>query len=501
MLVRRTLAPRFALRVVLRRLVVLGLLAGPAPLLCAQPTPDLSAVRRQVEQLEQAPALQPAGWGVVVKSVRTGQTLLDVHGQRALMPASTLKLLTSATALLVLGADFRYATRLAYGGTPAADGTLNGPLYLRGSGDPSLGSDRFEGYPAGQALLQAWADTLWRRGLRRVTGPLVVDDGVFDVNLPDGWSWQDIGNYYGTGAYGLNFAENLYALHFRPGQAGRPAVVTGTTPALPEVRFDNHVLTGPAGSGDQAYIYGAPFSPYRYLGGTVPADFDTFTIKGALPDPPQHVGRLLLAALAARGIAVEGGLAPRGELPAGAGSSTVVYQHHSPPVHALVRALNTHSLNLYAEALLKSVGQARRQTGTTAAGLAVVAETWRARGLPLAAGYHQDDGSGLALTNTLTPALLADLCVQMAGNEDFYASLPVMGETGTLASMGRNGAAAGNVRAKSGSLGGVLCYAGYVTTRSGERLAFALMANHYEGGYRQMRTRWERIMVALAEVL
>ncbi|MGB3617129.1 MAG: D-alanyl-D-alanine carboxypeptidase/D-alanyl-D-alanine-endopeptidase, partial [Catalinimonas sp.] len=308
--------------------------------------------------------------------------------------------------------------------------------------------------------------------------------------------------YYGAGAFGLNWDENRYRLTFAPGHAGQPAPLVGTDPPLPGLVFENRVLTGPVGSGDNAYIYGAPFSPFRYLGGTVPAGVRTFTIKGSLPDPAAVLGRQWLTALGARGIQVDS-LRPRTHNAPPAAPRTTLHVHYSPPLRAIVRELNLHSVNLYAEALLKSVGRAEQAGGTTAAGLQILRRVWRERGLDLSRGYRQKDGSGLSTGNLLTAGLLADLCVQMAQEESFgafKASLPVAGESGTLRNVGRRTAAAGNVRAKSGTLGGVICYAGYATTRSGEPLAFAVMVNHYEGGYRRMRARWERLMVQLAEL-
>ncbi len=481
------------------RFLLFSLLWLAAPRRAAAQTPP--SLRAELVRLEQSAALRHAAWGVAIQRVDDGALLAAHQPDQALTTASTLKLLTTGAAMARLGPTFTYQTRLEAVGTLGADGTLRGYLCLRGSGDPALGSTRFAGYPDAPALLQRWVAAVRRAGILRIEGPVVGDNGTFDDALPDGWPWQDIGNYYGAAAAGLNFGENQYQLYFAPGRAvGEGARVVGTNPPQPDLQFDNQVQTGAVGSGDQAYIYGAPRTGYRLLRGTVPAGVPSFAIRGAVADPALGTARQLTEALAAAGVVVA--QAPARRVPDGAANDVVqvLDTYRSPPLRELVRVTNQQSLNLYAEALLKTLGAQAEGEGTTAAGLRALQQYWQDQGL-LASGCHLTDGSGLSPTNALTPAHLATACRQLARApfaDDFRNTLAVAGVSGTLKNFGKGTVAQGQVWGKSGSSTRVLAYAGYVQTRRGERYAFALMANHYDGPVGDLRQLFERLLALVA---
>ncbi|WP_176956092.1 D-alanyl-D-alanine carboxypeptidase/D-alanyl-D-alanine-endopeptidase [Catalinimonas alkaloidigena] len=468
----------------------------------AQSVPALDALRKELDQLEAHPALRHAGWGFVVKRVSDGQTIVSRHAERALPPASTLKLVTTGAALSLLGPNYRYRTFVEWDGNLDQSGTLYGNLYIRGTGDPTLGSDRFEGYPDAEALLRQWAQAVADHGIKRIEGQVIADDRAFDSDMPDGWIWQDVGNYYGAPAFGLNFRENLYHLYFKPGQPGEPASVIRTVPVVPGLQFDNRMLTGAVGSGDQGYIYGVPFTSYRTLRGTIPAGPAEFSIKGSLPDPPLQAAFELTQALEEQGIKVTQapGSARTQPLPEPKGRQ-VITTTLSPPLGEIVDQINLRSLNLYAEAVLKTLGYARKGLGSTDTGLKEAEAFWNRKQLDVAHGFQIYDGSGLSPGNGITPEHMAQLCCAMRLDPSFpsfYESLPVAGRSGTLSSLGRGSSIQGNVHAKSGSINRVLCYVGYVTTRSGDLLAFAMMASHFDGSFGEMRDRWEQLMIRMA---
>lgn len=499
----------------------LRLMSVPAVLLIVQllyssltyfTPPESPAHRKLRTQLETLQNDSLARHGLVafsVRSVATGETILELNGHRSAAPASTLKLVTTATALSVLGEDFVFRTSLEYDGE-LRDGTLYGNLYLRGGGDPTLGSTRFEGHPDAAELIQQWVKRVIAAGIRRINGAVVADAGIFEENaLPSTWVWGDVGNYYGAAAYGLNFNENLYRVVFEPGQAvGLPARVLRTEPAVPDLVFANRVTTGAPGSGDQCYIYGAPYQNLCHLEGTVPAGAPTFAVRGALPDPPSYLAHCLHQQLKAAGIVVSAApttdrlLRQAGSLPSG--KRTWLYTQSSPPLKDIIRQTNFQSINLYAEALLKTLdrylGPARPfPAGSTAFGTQAVVEYWRKKAVDTE-GFWMRDGSGLSPQNAITAAQLTDVLRRAAGEPgfgSFYDSVPVVGVSGTVRGLAKGTRAAGNVRAKSGSTERVKSYAGYFQDSTGERMSFAFLVNNYDAAGGRVARQMEAILVAM----
>jgi D-alanyl-D-alanine carboxypeptidase/D-alanyl-D-alanine-endopeptidase (penicillin-binding protein 4) len=341
-----------------------------------------------------------------------------------------------------------------------------------------------------------------------VGGAIIADDELYNANaIPSGWTWADAGNYYGAPAFGLNFHENLYYLYFKPGaKVGDAPTILRTLPSLKDIHFVNEVTTGAAGSGDNAYIYGAPYTSLRYIQGTIPAGVNEFAIKGALPDPAMVCAGLLQHKLLQKGIKT------------GAPATTVrlmrmqqkkvnssrkpIFTHLSPPLASIVKETNMESINLYAEAIVKQLGIKKYGDGTTYSGTEAVISFWGQNGVDLN-GFFMRDGSGLSRNNGIRAAILTDIlnqCAKAPYFQSLYASLPVAGVSGTMKNTGRGTAAAQNVRAKTGSLERVMSFSGYFTTRSGELMSFALIANDYAGNNAPMRKKMERLMALMAEL-
>jgi serine-type D-Ala-D-Ala carboxypeptidase/endopeptidase (penicillin-binding protein 4) len=486
----------------------------PPVALVARPV-ESPSVKRLHERLQALQNDTLVNHGLVAFSVRnakTGAPVVEMNSNKSAAPASTLKLVTTATALSVLGENYTFETVLEYSGE-IRDGTLNGNLYIRGSGDPTLGSDRFEGYPALADLMKLWAQKVKAAGIRRISGSVVADAGLFEENaLPGTWVWGDMGNYYGAASYGLNINENLYRVFFQPGKTvGAPTKVLRTEPKIPGLEFSNLVITGAPGSGDQCYIYGAPYQNQQYLEGSIPAGVAAFPVRGSLPDPPFFCAYSLHHQLQAATISVSNPpssdrqLRRKGQvLPT---KRTVIYTHQSPPLRAIAEKTNFMSINLYAEALLKALGRYTGPItpvamGTTAAGITAVMEYWQKKGLNTN-GLWMRDGSGLSPKNALTAAHMTDILRLAASDPNFdafYASIPVVGVSGTVKSLARGSKAVNNVRAKSGTTERVKSYAGYFTSQSGERMSFAILVNNYDSRGGRVVQQMEDIIAAMAEL-
>lgn len=455
-------------------------------------------------RLAESEAFRHGHFSLCVMDVKAKRTVAVLNEEMSLTPASTLKAMTTATALSVLGEEYRFTTFLEHDGELLADGTLRGNLYIRGMGDPTLGSPFMEGAASFEELLNIWQQAVLDAGIRRVEGAVIGDaTWLEDDVLARDWEWQDIGNYYACGAWGLNIHENLYYLYFQQNpRIGGGASVHSIVPEVPGLKVVNEVVSGSPSSGDNAYIFGAPYTFLRQVRGSIPAGRSLFSIKGSIPEPPLLVAQHLHSALQGCGIEVAEKPTTLRRLGGRAASKerSPLYVHYSPPLREIIRRANHKSVNLYCELLLRVIGKEKSGQGSAAAGIAAIKAFWSGRGLPME-GLYLKDGSGLSRSNGISARQLA-LMLAKTGRDPalfpaFLSSLPVAGQSGTLKSMLRGTAATGQVAAKSGTMERVRAYAGYITTRSGRLLAFAMIANQFAGSSSAVRQQMERILLDL----
>ncbi len=385
---------------------------------------------------------------------KTGQVLVDQNSRISMVPASCLKAMTTAVALQLLGAEKRFETCLEYDGVIDQEKVLHGNLYIRGGGDPCLGSNRVAGSLSWKEQMAVWAEAIEKLGVQRIEGRVVGDASRWEKALAvPSWAWEDLGNYYGAGASALSFHENLYTLIFRPGKkVGDPVTVVRTEPPVPGLVLQSEVTTGPEGSGDQACIYGSELGTAQVVRGTIPLGVEEFTIQGAIPDPATFCANLLAQALKERGIRVEERPLPIGE------KRVSFHTTYSPKVADIVYWTNQKSINLYAEHLLKHVGETVRHEGSTQAGLKAMTD-FLASQIDLG-GFAMMDGSGLSRKNMMTARQSVSILLQMKKSELFPVFLHSLPQK------------MGLIRAKSGSMSFVKGYVGY----AGE-IAFAFFVN------------------------
>ncbi len=385
-----------------------------------------------------------------------GELIYEHNGNIAQIPASSLKTLTTATALEVLGPDFCFETRL--GVTASDDESGNGAdLMLLGGGDPMLSLDDFSD----------WAVALVDAGVKSFPGRIIGDGRYFPGSpFADFWNWGDIGNGYGSPVSGLNVEHNRFTVSLLPGaEAGDPLVIEKVDPEVPGIFWVNESVTGEEGSGDGVVIHGGERTRVLYLRGTAPPG-EEFAVKGAVPDPETFAAHHLRVALLNSGIEVVGEAIGAGELLLkGEEVPTLADElllHRSPPLIDIVRSIHESSDNHETECLYKMLG-----IGSGAASAEVVREHWEARGLDLT-GLRLVDGSGLGRADHITTNALARL-QQLAATgpegENYVGSL--------LKEM--NGA----LHYKAGAMSAIRSITGLIETNSGGRHAFALIVNHY----------------------
>jgi serine-type D-Ala-D-Ala carboxypeptidase/endopeptidase (penicillin-binding protein 4) len=386
----------------------------------------------------------------------TGEVVIDQSSDLSLLPGSCIKIVTTAAALHLLGADDRFETDLEYDGFIDDAKTLHGNLYIRGGGDPCLGSDRIPDALSWKKQIELWTEAIQKLGIQRIEGKVIGNSTRWEKALAvPSWSWEDLGNYYGAGACALSFHENCYSLFFRPGKkVGDKTEIVRTDPPLPTLTFQNEVTTGPEGSGDGACIYGSEFSSTQFIRGTIPAAVNEFAIRGAIPDPATYCADLLAKNLQERGIPIK-----RREMPQQS-ARIAFHTTFSPTIGEIVHWTNQKSINLYAEHLLKKMGEVVHSEGSTASGIKAVSSFWSSQNIDLS-GFNMVDGSGLSRKNLMTTKQLVEILLKMKKSPFFpifFESLPQKGET---------------LRAKSGSMSLVRGYAGYKGA-----IAFAILVNH-----------------------
>ncbi len=458
-----------------------------------------------VLELQNSEFMRSGSLAVSVKGVKEAKNIFALNAERSLPSASTLKLVSSATVLALFGGDFRFQTFLEYDGALRGD-TLAGNLYIHGTGDPSLASDRMKGYPTAPEMINRWVAAVKKSGIRYIKGKVIADASFFDKEaVASTWIWGDMGNYYGAGVQGLNFNENLYRVKFKPGvDVGDPTTVLGTDPVIPYLSFTNQVTTGERGSGDNTIIYSSPLGNNVLLTGTVPAGNASFTVKGSIPDPAWYAAYALKNALSGNGVVVaEASPVPGNEVLLTPNPRKIIDEYKSPPLRELCQQANFWSINLFADAFFKQSG--KRLSGSSGFDAAATAITgyWSGRGADLR-GFYIKDGSGLSPSGSITAGSLTDI-LNLANKDvsfkDFYGSIAVLGQNGTVRNLGKGTRAAGNVHAKSGSIEGTRAFAGYVNAKSGALLSFTIIAHKYvPGSNRVISDSLVKLMTLMAEM-
>jgi D-alanyl-D-alanine carboxypeptidase/D-alanyl-D-alanine-endopeptidase (penicillin-binding protein 4) len=466
---------------------------------CAVPAAaEIGAV---ISRLAARPGIENATWGISVKDAATGAEVAAYNARKNVVPASILKVFVTAAAFDLLGPGYRGKTAVYYDGS-IADGALNGNIYIKGAGDASLGSRLVKDAPPIEETFRLWAEALKARGIGTINGAVAADESSFESAQPGSWCWEDIGNYYAAAPSALTINDNLYKIYFRPAaEEGAAAEVLRTEPALPELEFENHMVTGPRGSGDKGYIFAFPGQNTAVLRGSVPLGPEEFAIKGALPDPALFAAQSFSAYLAGAGIRAQRKPYKTAEPAPGL---TLLAETEGAPLENIVRVTNKRSFNLYAELLLRQLAAARALKGTARNGIKVLKEFLAAQGVATAE-MKLEDASGLSKNNMVQAENFTDLLCAVAKKkyfEAFSATLVFPSDpeaSGHIRNLGKDTYLAGGLRIKSGSISGVRAYTGYLATKKGRRLAFTFIINNYSADTAEIDNLHAALLTELAD--
>lgn len=422
--------------------------------------------------------LKYANFAFSVIDNKSGKTLFSKNENTGLAPASTLKVITAATALDLLGEDFTFKTHIFYRGE-IKNGTLNGDLIIKGGGDPTLGSNRWDKTQKNQ-ILNKILFNLQQKGINRITGYVIGDASAWDTQtLPIGWIWQDMGNYYGAGTSALCWGENYFELGFLPGKTAGAAVKTDPKSAVyPFLEINNELTTGTYGSGDQVYAYAAPYSSDIFLRGTYDIDLKK-QIGVALPNPPLAMAYDVAHFLQVNGYGSEDFKAQI--LPADNKGHQLLFSISSPPLSEIIYWFNQKSINLYGEQLVRIIGEKLGKNPSTIEGIKVINDYWEKKGIDPDA-LRILDGSGLSPSDRVTTLTMAKV-LSFSRNQPWFntylKSIPLYN----------------NQKMKSGTIANVLAYSGF--SGSGNEISFSLMVNNYSGSTTQMRQKMYEFLNAL----
>lgn len=424
-----------------------------------------------------------ASVSLTVLDAKTGETVFAANPDMGLATASTLKTVTTITAFNILGKDFQYQTQFGYTGLISTDGTLNGDVIIKGAGDPTLGSWRYDNTHENH-ILTLMVNALQKAGIKKINGRVIGDDSAFgSQSIPEGWIWMDLGNYYGAGTSGLCWRENQFDIKLRTGSIGSPVAISHEVPAMPYLNFKSELTNAPANTGDNAYAFLPVNGKTMYLRGTYAIDQSKKSIAAALPDPAYDAAFRLADTLKRLGILVTndpestGTLTAKGmQTPQIAVNLTTIL---SPHLSQIIYWLNQKSINLYAEQLLKTIAWKMGKQPSTDNGIEVEQKFWKERGID-PHSLNIVDGSGLSPADRVTTLTMSTI-LQSAKKEswfpDFYESLPIYN----------------NMKMKSGSILNVLTYAGY-QTYNGRELCFSIMVNNYNGSGKSIKEKIFRVL-------
>jgi D-alanyl-D-alanine carboxypeptidase/D-alanyl-D-alanine-endopeptidase (penicillin-binding protein 4) len=440
---------------------------------------ETDRLQERFDQILDAKELKHAAISCSVFNTKSNDLVLGINQDMSLIPASSLKLITTLSALNVLGDDFIFTTRISYQGEILSDGTLDGDVYVEGSGDPSLGTTDFKSTISFVALLKDIVKAIQKAGINCIEGDIIADESIFNsFPVNPTWQWNDLGNYYASGAWGINVLENQYQVYFQQtNKIGATPQIHHYFPEIPGLELQNEIETDSVGTGDNAYIFGGPYNYKKRIVGTIPAGNELFMIKGSIPDPPLFFVYHLQKELIKKGIQ-SNNIQTHYTQKHKKGRKKLV-EIDSPKLIDLSRKANFESNNLYCESLLKRLGFEEKGEGSGEIGKRVIKKFFRANDIPTE-GLHLVDGSGLSARNLMSSyvmVLFLDRMLDKMGFKKLRSLIPKTGAQGTVRGLLKGKKAAGHVWAKSGSMERVLSYSGLIKSKNGSILSFCFIIN------------------------
>jgi len=450
----------------------------------------LETIQNKITQCLKRPGVRSAQWGIQVLDPDAEKVLVEVNPDKTFLPASVLKVLTTATAMEKLGPEFRQRTGVYTNGTIEQNGTVIGDLILVGRGDPNL-TDTY-GELSEKPALAELAEKLRHMGIREIHGDIIGDDSYFDSkSYGKGWTAKDLKSPYGAPVNALSINNNVVWVHVRPTKNKKPVTVE-LEPANTYFRIRNQGITGSGKSKRTLNARLVSGSNAIVISGTLPST-KTYSQHIILENPAEATATFFKEELHKHGISVSGKVyADRGRDHSKDAQEdwTLLAEHLSVPLIRALEIINKHSQNLHAEMLLRTLGAEFKSKGSNEAGLQVVKEFLLEAGVDSQL-IRLNDGCGLSRENLLTPRFQTSLLEFLSKRpyfELFRSTLPISGIDGTLRNRLSATDVRGSIHAKTGTLNGVTTLSGYITTQSGRNLIFSIFANQVSATTKTKKT-------------
>ena len=460
-------------------------------------TDSVESLRSDLEAIFADQHFANAQWGVKVVSLDNSETLFEKNALQLYIPASNNKIITAASALIRLGPQFRFETRILADG-PIRNGVLRGDLIIKGSGDPS--NSRLFQQENPFAVFKTWALKLQELGIRNIKGNILGDTGAFDENkLGKGWEWDDLVQAYAAPISALQFNDNSIEVEISPGAAEGSSPSIWASPLTGYLAIENKLLTGPEDSSVAIRIKPGRSLESIILSGSIPLGSPPEILTVAAQSPVRYYLSALKHILTEQGINTSdcGIVEKRNYSPP---SPSLLWSHSSPELSEILGPLLKESMNLYAETLTRTLGLTILGQGTFSNGRQIIEETLEEMGIAKGS-YSYEDASGLSRLNLASADTLVQVLRYMHGHphfDIFYTALPLAGVDGTLKHRLRNTPAMNNLRAKTGTIANVSAISGYLKSADGEMLAFSMIANNFLVGRKEAEQLQNRAIERLA---
>ncbi|HMK27048.1 MAG TPA: D-alanyl-D-alanine carboxypeptidase/D-alanyl-D-alanine-endopeptidase [Chitinophagaceae bacterium] len=427
-------------------------------------------LQKAFQKFEADSQLKHAISSLYVIDAATGQVVFDKNSQIGLAGASTQKIITAASAFELLGKEYRYKTEFVMGkDLHTIDQWW---MFVKASGDPTFGSWRFTGTKDSIVFRRVF-EGLQNRNPKMIW---IVDEVFGTASIPDGWIWQDIGNYYGASPFLVNWKENQYEVLFDSHDVGEATGIVKIGMDTSGLTFYNEVKAGHVGSGDNAYIYSTPYSNRVFIRGTIPPNQKSFSISGSVPDPALNFSSDLKLFLMNKSNKIINpqtyvfrSTRSHNEIlgTPSFGTFDTIYTHYSPSLDSIIYWFLKKSINLYGEALVKTFAYEKQGFGSTDSGVNIVKKFWKDKGLD-EDELNIYDGSGLSPQNRITTHAQVEV-LKYAKTRDwfpnFYDALPEFN----------------SMKMKSGTISDVKGFCGYQKAKDGKEYIFSFLVNNYNG--------------------
>lgn len=434
----------------------------------------------QLNDIFNDPNFSNAEWGVAIQSLVTGEYFYKRNEDKLLMPASNLKLFTTAAGLILLGSNYKFSTKVYMNGK--LDGPLlSGDLVIQGRGDPTISGRFYNGDM--YKVFDDWADSLKNMGVDEITGNIIGDDNEFDdVGLGTGWSWDYESNWFAAPTSAISFNDNCVNLSVFVNKQNHQPEIT-IEPLTKYIIILNKVTAVPNDSVTNVNVYRDMGTNVVTVYGTIKENSDTVKTFVTVNNPTQFAMVVLKDVLRRKGIVIDGYPIDVNDMsqPLDYSKMKELFTQYSPPLSEIVKVINKNSQNLFAEQLLKTIGLETKNIGTAAKGIESEEKIFREMGINTE-GMSIVDGSGLSRLDLCTPRQIIDLLSYMYKSKyfiPFYNSLPIAGVDGSLGNRMQNTKAQDNVRAKTGFLEGVRSLSGYAFTGDHEPVVFSIIVNNF----------------------